>query len=325
MPESDSISPQDGPAAPPERSTTGADAALPLIASAAVLFLLFGVRVLVLGGIVPPALLNPSWQLRLASQLVTWGFLPLLGLGLLQVSITFADIVKRPQRRLLEFYSKTRQIAVLVTFGFLLLLPLQAGAAWKLIHSDFRGLEGRTAPQARLDAMEKAIREAPDAKAIQNSLTILRGPAIAPQDLQQPLPQLKQLLLQSLAKARASLTGVSRQERTLRVWTLLQECLGNSLAALAYAFGFAAFAQSPKQDRSLLQSLLGRFNPSDSEQSLQSIFKQKRAQAERDKRHQRDLERHARDQLKRQRQEHERIERERRKSEHRERKYRERR
>lgn len=317
-PEHDSLPLPSGAPAPPESgrafSTSSAETLLPLIATAVVLFILFVVRVVVLGGVVPPALLNPAWQLRLVGLLASWGFLPLLGLGLLQVSILIANGAGRPQRRLQETYTGLRRAAVLATFGFLLTLPLQAGAAWKLIHSGMQDLDaqdspGRAAPQARLDAMEKAIRDAPDARSIQNSLTILRGPAIAPQDMQRPLPQLKQILLRALAEARQNLTGVSREERNLRVWTLLQDCLGNSLTAMAYAFGFAAFAQSPKQHRSLLQALLEKMN-SKQNNSQNLALKLKREKDEQEKRRLRDLERYGRDQQKRKRQALEGIERE---------------
>lgn len=165
---------------------------------------------------------------------------------------------------------------------------------------DAQGSTGRAAPQSRLDAMEKAIRDAPDARSMQNSLTILRGPAITPQDMERPLPQLKEILLQALARARQNLTGASRQEQSLRTWTLIQDCIGNSLAALAYAFGFAAFAQSPKQDRSLLQTLLDKFNPKHNN-TQKLALKLKREKEEDEKRRLRELERYGRDQQKRKR------------------------
>lgn len=49
--------------------------------------------------------------------------------------------------------------------------------------------------------MGKAIRVAPDAKAIHDRLTILRRPAILPQDMSRPRPELKTLLLKSLETA----------------------------------------------------------------------------------------------------------------------------
>lgn len=294
----------------PDRSARGSDPFLPLIATGIALFLAYAV--LVLGGILPFALLNPAWQLRLAGVLVSSAYLPLLGLCLLHLSKLVSEVTRQPQRRLLDLYTRVRRVAVLATLGFLLLLPLQAGAAWQLIQKGFRGMDGAgpASTQPRLDAMEKAIREAPDARSIQNSLTILRGPAIAPQDMQRPLPQLKQLLLQSLERARQSLTNDSRRETSTRVWMLIQECIRNSAIALAYALGFAAFAQRPQEERTLLQECIGLVRPSERDQYLRRLRQIRRQESESERRRLQDLERFGRDQQKRHRQELQRRQRE---------------
>lgn len=314
MTEQDPTSPHPGGAPPSKEtaatSTSLGQSSLPLTTTAFVLFGAYGISVV--GGIVPVSLLNPAWQLRLAGLLIGTGFLPLLGLCLLHMWKVLPDGSGQPRRRLLDLYNRLRRLSVLVVIGFLLLLPLQTSAAWQLIQSGFRGMggSGPASAQARLDAMEKAIREAPDAKAIQSSLTILRGPGIAPQDLQRPLPQLKQLLLESLGRARQNLTNDSRQESSQRVWILIQECLRNSLLALAYAAGFAAFAQRPHSPRSVLEEILDRTRRSEADRERQRVQTSQRREQERERQRLRAIERQGRDRDKRRIKELQRQERE---------------
>jgi hypothetical protein len=231
----------------------GQNYALPVAAIS--LFILFGGKLI--GGSIPIQLLNPAWQLRLISTLVNQAYLALIGLCLFRVCELLPYPSTAGRRDLLNWGLRLRRLAVLATLGFILLLPLQAKAAWDLIRTDFRALdrrpaELRTASERRFAAMEKAIREAPDAMAIQRDLTILRGPGIPPQDMQRPLPQLKALLLQSLNRARQSVTAETQQQTSLRTWGLIQECVQNSVLALALALGFSAFAQRKQSPRAAL-------------------------------------------------------------------------
>ncbi|MFN7898095.1 MAG: hypothetical protein ACK5N0_00325 [Synechococcaceae cyanobacterium] len=202
----------------------------------------------------PPAILNPAWQLRLAAGLIGSAFLPLLGLCLFHLwrVLPYAD--SQPRRFLMNFTVILKRLAVLATLGFLLLLPLQARAGWELINTNFRAVNAdvpSTPAQRRFDAMKQAIRQAPDAARIQRQLTILRGPVIAAQDMRKPLPELRGMLLQALAEARHSVGANSQRQNATRVAMLLQECMQNSLSALAYAIGFAAFAQRPPRTQAV--------------------------------------------------------------------------
>lgn len=215
-----------------------------------VLFCIFAVRVV--GSILPLALTNPAWQLRLTTVLVGNGFLALLGICLFHLWAVLPYEYSRTRRRWLDAGLKIRRLAVLATFGFLMLLPLQGLAGWELIRTNFSAASQGSSPslaEQRFKAMEQAIRESADAITIQNRLAILRGPAIAPQDMKRPLPQLKIMLLQALERARQGVGLQSQQQASMQRWTLIQECVQNSLISLAYAAGFAAFAQRPQPRR----------------------------------------------------------------------------
>lgn len=217
------------------------------------LFLLF--ITLVVNALVPPSLLNPAWLMRLASVLISNAFLPLIGLALLNQAAVFY-----PNKKLEDFSKSLAQWAVLATLGFLLLLPLQIYASWRLIREDFSSLErGRPSIEDPLLAMERAIRTAPDANTIQTKLTVLRGPAITPQDMARPLPELKQMLLDSLQEARASLRRKAEREGTdPRTWVLIQDVIRFSIASIGFAAAFAGFAQRKDAKISLLQEVVSQ-------------------------------------------------------------------
>jgi hypothetical protein len=217
-----------------------------LLAAAIAFFVFFGTIVLNL--LFPIALLNPAWLMRLATGLIGSAYLPLLGLISLNLAVYFY-----PKQNLKTLRSSLAKWAVIASLGFLLLVPLQVWASWSLIRQDFSPLEkGKPAVDEPLQAMEKAIREASDAASLQTQLTILRGPAITPQDMQRPLPELKQILLGSLQQARANLVRKARSTPDPRVWVLIQDAIRFSIGALGYAIGFAAFAQRPNSKQPLL-------------------------------------------------------------------------
>lgn len=223
----------------------------PLPLAVLVLVLLF--LTAVVNALIPPAILNPAWQVRLVATLVSNAYLPLIALAILALGSSQPN-----QKRLQVLRDKFSTLAVLAALGFLLLVPLQGLASWRLIRLDFAPLEqGRPAAQTPLDAMEKAIKEAPDALTLQGRLTELRGPTIAPQDMARPLPELKKILLSSLQQARANLERrASRQGSDPRVWVLIQDSLRFGISSLGLAAAFAAFGKRPGQSENFLYELL---------------------------------------------------------------------
>lgn len=208
-----------------------------LVAAATAFFIFFGT--IVLNMLLPAALLNPAWLMRLATGLIGNAYLPLIGLILVHIAVFL-----NPKSSLENLCSSLAKWAVIASLGFLLLLPLQVWASWSLIQQNFSSVDkGKPAADEPLAAMEKAIREAPDATTLQTQLTILRGPAITPQDMRRPLPELKEILLSSLQQARSNLLRKARSTPDPRGWVLVQDVVRFSIGALGYAIGFAAFAQ----------------------------------------------------------------------------------
>jgi hypothetical protein len=217
------------------------------MAASTALFVFFAT--VILNILFPMALLNPAWLLRLATSLIGHAYLPLIGLTLVHLGTYL-----HPKPSFEDLRRSLSQWAVIASLGFLMLLPLQGWASWHLIKQNFSSLEqGLSAPQDPLQAIEKAITEAPDITSLQTQLTILRGPTIAPQDAQRPLPELKQLLLRSLRQARANLQLKAKSSPDPRIWVLIQDVIRFSIGAIAYAIGFAAFAKRPGSPITLLE------------------------------------------------------------------------
>ena len=136
-----------------------------------------------LASVLPLALMNPLWQLNLASTLVAHGFLPLLGLCLFHIWRVNTQGRQTAHLRLIRFSRRLNRLTVLAALGFLLLLPLQFRAVYELISTNFSAItqsSGQSIAQQRFDSIEKVMREAPDARSMQDHLIILRGPAIPP-------------------------------------------------------------------------------------------------------------------------------------------------
>lgn len=217
-----------------------------LVAAAVAFFIFFAT--IVLNMLIPASLLNPAWLMRLATGLIGNAYLPLIGLILVYLAASI-----HPKTSIEGLRGSLAKWAVIASLGFLLLVPLQAWASWTLIQQNFSSLDrGKSAPDEPLQAMEKAIREAPDAATLQTQLTILRGPAITPQDMRRPLPELKQILLSSLQQARTNLMRRARSTPDPRSWVLIQDVIRFSIGSLGYAIGFAAFAQRPGSRLTLL-------------------------------------------------------------------------
>lgn len=99
-----------------------------LYISAFCLFFVYGS--ILIGTLLPPEIMNPAWRLRVASTLINSAFLPLLGLGILHISIALSSEGGFfGHKHLKDIWTNLRRWSVLVALGFLLLVPLQTTAA----------------------------------------------------------------------------------------------------------------------------------------------------------------------------------------------------
>lgn len=215
---------------------------------ALVLFVLFATPVA--GAIWPVQLLNPLWQLRLAGSLVNGAPFALLGLALLQIAVELGPHDPVLQRR----QKLCSHLAVVVAFGFMLLVPVQGVAGLQQSRSTTSAQSSRiTGAERRLVALRQAVASAASNEEINQRLRRLQGPVLAPADLTQPVQLLKAQVGAVFDQAAQQIARERQATPPTDPWRLLPELLRNSIACLALALGFAALAVRPGSEVSLLQ------------------------------------------------------------------------
>lgn len=208
----------------------------------------------VLARIIPVRLFLPSWQLDFAAALIDAGPTALLGL----VLIHLAHHIDPHNAGLQARRRRAANLAIAAALGFLLLIPLDIYAVW----AGLKNLQ-LTRTRVEADATRKVaqFRQVIDAAStpadLQQRLATIGVPPLKPADLRQPLPQLKQRLLENIDRAEANLasrradSGAVFREGT---WSVLQSALKLGVSSLALALAFAAAGQRGTSQISLLDS-----------------------------------------------------------------------
>lgn len=236
------------PEAPVQRPITG-----PLLAIASALLLVF--LATLLAQLLPPRLLDPSWQLRLCGLMSENGVLPLMSLGLLFLAAYLDPVNVWVQSCRVQL----SRLAGMVAIGFLLLIPLQLAA---LILSssrlELRQQQQRHATEERLAALEQAIATAGSSVELSQRLQSLQAPPLPAAEVALSLPQLRLLLGQRLLQTRVFLQRQLSRPAHRPLSSLLLQALRGVLSNLACGLAFAACAYGRRQQRSMLQEWLDR-------------------------------------------------------------------
>ena len=204
------------------------------------------------GSFFPMQVLNPAWQLKIGSTLINASPFPLLGLALLHL----AHIVDPDDPLLAARQRLGARLAVAVSLGFLLLVPLLSLAAvaeQQQRHAAQAALIRRA--DANLQALRQAVLSASNNKELHDRLITLNGPVLDDADQAQPLPTLKAQVNRLLDQAAAQVARQKQQLLPSNPWSLLTELLRNAFASLVLAIGFAGLAQRPVSELSLLAEL----------------------------------------------------------------------
>ena len=202
--------------------------------SGLVLFGLYGS--IVLGSLFPVQLMLPAWQLKVGSTLINASPFPLIGLGLMHLA---ADL--NPDDKLLtNRHNFVARLAVAVSLGFLLLVPLMSVAAVmqqrQRVASQFT-LTRRA--ESNLQALTQVVSSSQSTDELRDRLIALNGPVIDEANAVKPLATLKAEVNDLLQKAAAQVARKSQQLPTIKPWSLLSELLRNAFACLVLAIGFA--------------------------------------------------------------------------------------
>lgn len=198
-----------------------------------VLFALYGA--IVAGSLFPVQLLAPGWQLRVGSALINASPFPLIGLGLLHLA---ADL--EPEDELLDKrHHISAQLAVAISLGFLLLVPLLSVAAVAQQQQTATGQSSAIRrAETNLQALRQAVRSASSSQELHDRLLSLNGPVLNEAD-----------------QASAQVARQKQQLPPSNPWSLLPELLRNAFAGLVLATGFAGLARRGHSSISLLAEL----------------------------------------------------------------------
>jgi hypothetical protein len=217
------------------------------------LLILYGL--VVLAAILPPRLLDPTWQLRFTNALINNSFLALLGLALVHL----AAYLDRANPHLLRRRDNLAALALAAVLGFLLLIPLQGYAVWRGItnaksqqSSQLRMVTGR------ISAVRTAINSATSSQDLQRRLRGLRVPPLAAAELEQPLPVLRESMLESLEQAEIRAGNQFSGIQPTWLWAILQGSIRAVLSSMVLVVGFAAFGKRRGWSQTLLQGWMAR-------------------------------------------------------------------
>jgi hypothetical protein len=186
----------------------------------------------------PPKIMDPQWQLGLTADLINSGSLALVGALLTPLALAFNPGSDRLRARRNAF----RQWALAASIGFLLLIPLQAWASWKLYRTITSTIEQQTGQSSRkLADIRQAIATATSTQEIQARLQKLAGnnAGLSPTQLSTPIDQLRKELLAGADQAANRLQQRIEAQSSLKPDRLIKETIRIALSSLLYAASFA--------------------------------------------------------------------------------------
>jgi hypothetical protein len=202
----------------------------------------------------PLQLLNPAWQLRFTNRMINTSLLALLGFLLLHLGL----YIEPTNGFLRAKLAIARQWAIVAVFAFLLLVPLQVFATWRVL-SQAMGAQAlqRNVLDTRVTGIRQAIEAATSPQDLQDRFSRLQAPRpqLPPGALRLPLAELKRSLLDELQRTETRATSRIGGPAPTDVWALGQGVARVSIASLGFAVAFAAGAQRPGASLTLLQQV----------------------------------------------------------------------
>jgi hypothetical protein len=213
--------------------------------------------ILVAFDIFPIRLLDPTWMMKLALSLSGNVTIPLIALAFLHVSAWMTPMANMIQARRNLFGSLARW-AVL---GFLLLIPLIGYATFTSIEAiKVQNQIQKNTAKNTANRLSKLINSASSPAELQAGLIALRGPSIANELLDQPLPQLKQQALIVVKQAYDSFLGSINNRASTQYLPIQIQGFKAFLLSLLGVVSIAALSWNPlKQQTLLAEFFMGDF------------------------------------------------------------------
>jgi hypothetical protein len=207
------------------------------------------------GAMFPLEPFDPAWQARFIPALINIATLPLISLALLQIGTVLAPQDPFMKRRRILF----EQVAIAAALGFILLIPLQITANLRLQQRDVAEQTQRIKTiETRLSAVRQAVDEAKNSADLNARLRGLSFVELAGTEVTKPLPELRDEVNIAFARMQKQIAQEKTNLPSANPLLLLPELLRSSIALLALAGGYAAFARRPHDHTSLLERSIHR-------------------------------------------------------------------
>lgn len=205
----------------------------------------------------PFQLLNPNWQLRFVTRILSLGSIPLVGFACVHLAAILNPANVRMRQRLLM----TRQWAMAAAIGFLLLVPLQGFATWKA-YTEAKTNQQTLILQAnrRVAPLKRVIESATSTVDLQQKLSQLQGVQLrlAPEDLSRPLAVVQKSLIDNLVRSQNLYADrIASTTAPTQIWAALQNAARTLVASIGFFIGFAAGAQFGRSPLTLLDRMSG--------------------------------------------------------------------
>jgi hypothetical protein len=207
---------------------------------------------LVISAVIPVRLLDYLWISRVTGTLINGSSLPLLALLTLIVGngLYPNDSLLQIRRQLFS------RLAVVAALGFLMLIPANIYSGVLQQASNQEQLDRLSVAERQVAAYREAVRQASSVADLDSRLQKLEAPKLGPAEVTLPLSTLKAQM--SVLFDQASKQIFDNRQALLAAGTSddrLKEILRISVACLALAFGFAAFAQTSATGPMLMDSI----------------------------------------------------------------------
>ncbi len=200
----------------------------------------FGLYVLfvcnLLSNILPSRLVDPTWQWTAITALQNFAFLPVIGTCLLLLGIHL-EVRATGRAPML-----VRRVCACACVGFLLLIPLQASAIWRL------GIALEIPAERMMDTIEAAsseIASSQNLSELNTALGKLPGSPNLPPGFNQPLAKVRQSMLIKLDDDLGRLRNSQKERIAGRRVTQSFQFAKTALISLVFAIFFGAVAGFP--------------------------------------------------------------------------------
>lgn len=177
--------------------------------------------------------LKPQWQGEFVDVLVNEGLLAFLGFVLLHLA-AFIQPSHDPLRRRLRLL---RRLAVLAVIGYLLLVPLQISSSFGAFASAQSRRVSYLEQEARLSEVREAVHNASTTQDLNVRLQSLLQPGLTSDQLGQPMPELRNMLLKENDLQQQKLSRLLKNVESGDFFSAITR-VGSALGwALAFASG----------------------------------------------------------------------------------------